>query len=267
MKPNYKTPIAYYGGKQNLLKQLLPLIPEHKVYIEPFFWGGALYWAKAPVDTEIINDVNMNVVNFYEVLKEQYDALFQMIQKTLHSRMLYKKALLIYECPRLFADLPVVRARAFYVVTNQWFANRIGSWGYDKEKKVAYTFQNRIEQFKEVLSERLRFTQIEQNEAHTVIQSRDTEAAFIYCDPPYINTNQGHYGGYTEQHFQRDLEVLAQVKGKFLLSNYPSEILLEFIKKYKWFVKVIDKPLTAGNRLKAGQGRRKTEMLVANYAI
>jgi DNA adenine methylase len=62
------------------------------------------------------------------------------------------------------------------------------------------------------MSERLRFTQIENNDAHKVILSRDTEDAFIYADPPYINSNQGHYGGYTEEHFIRDLDVLAQVK-------------------------------------------------------
>lgn len=209
----------------------------------------------------------MNVVNFYEVLKDQYEALRQLIAKTLHSRMLYKKALFIYESPRLFPDSPVVRARAFYVVTNQGFAHLIGSWGYDKEKKSAHTFQNRIHVFTEELSERLRYTQIEQNEAHKVIQSRDDTTAFIYADPPYIDTHQGHYGGYTAAHFKRDLEVLAQVKGKFLLSNYPSELLESFIKKHHRYVKIIDKPLTAGNRLKAGQGKRKTELLVANYPI
>jgi DNA adenine methylase len=63
------------------------------------------------------------------------------------------------------------------------------------------------------------------------------------------------------------LDVLAQVKWKFLLSNYPGPILLDFIKQYKWYVRTIDRPLSAGNRCKAGQGRRKTELLVANYPI
>ena len=43
---NLKTPISYYGGKQKMLKYLLPMIPKHNVYIEPFFGGGALFWAK-----------------------------------------------------------------------------------------------------------------------------------------------------------------------------------------------------------------------------
>ncbi|THV60761.1 DNA adenine methylase [Chryseobacterium candidae] len=47
--------------------------------------------------------------------------------------------------------------------------------------------------FGEDLIKRIRYTQIEQNDACKVIKSRDTENAFIYCDPPYINTNMGHY--------------------------------------------------------------------------
>ena len=41
-----KTPISYYGGKQAMLKTILPLIPEHQIYCEPFFCGGAVFWAK-----------------------------------------------------------------------------------------------------------------------------------------------------------------------------------------------------------------------------
>ncbi|MDR2419461.1 MAG: hypothetical protein LBD79_10495 [Treponema sp.] len=30
-----KTPISYYGGKQQLAKTILSLIPEHRLYCEP----------------------------------------------------------------------------------------------------------------------------------------------------------------------------------------------------------------------------------------
>lgn len=208
----------------------------------------------------------MNVVNFYAVLKTDFERLKIKTNSTLHSRATYKKALLIYNSPELFADSPLIRAWAFYVVTNQGFASKIWSRGYDKWK-AAQTFQNRMENFQQEITERLAQTQIEQNDAYKVIQSRDSEDAFFYCDPPYVNTNQWHYGGYSEEHFMRDLDVLARIKWKFLLSNYPWPILLDFIKQYKRYVRAIDKPLTAWNRIKAGQGRRKTELLVANYPI
>ena len=60
-----KTPISYYGGKQQLLPKILPIIPPHKIYSEAFFGGGAVFFAKEPSEIEIINDVNKQVINFY----------------------------------------------------------------------------------------------------------------------------------------------------------------------------------------------------------
>lgn len=268
-KPNVilKTPISYYGGKQNMLKDIMPLIPEHNIYIEPYFWGWSLFWAKKQAECEVINDINMNVVNFYEVLKNKGAKLESKIKDTLHSRETYRKALLIYDCPRLFANDPVIRAWAFYVATNQGFLNKIGSRWYDKERRSTQVFRNKVDLFGNNLMERLRHTQIEQNEAHKVIQSRDREDAFIYVDPPYIGTRQWHYGGYEKQHFIRDLDVLATVKWKFLLSNYPSQILNEYIIKHKRYVKTFDKPLSASHNRNSWAIKRKKEVLVANYPI
>jgi DNA adenine methylase len=259
-----KTPISYYGGKQSMLKHILPLIPEHKIYVEPFFGGGAVYWSKEPSKCDVINDVNGNIVNFYEVLKHDFFNIRDKIEATLHSRLTYKSAMVIYDCPWLFGR--VQRAWAFWVVTNQGFSCKIGSWGYDRDKR-AKTIANKVEAFKEELSERMRYTQVEQNDAHKVIGSRDTIDTFVYADPPYIDTNQGHYGGYTHEHFRRDLDALVAMKGKFLLSTYPSAVLDEYIKKHSWFTRPIDKPLSAGNGADYSKRKRKIEVLTANYPI
>lgn len=229
-----------------------------------FLGGGAVYWSKPPVKCEVINDVNGNIVNFYEVLKHDFFNLREKIESTLHSRLTYKCAMVIYDCPWLFDR--VTRAWAFWVATNQGFSCKIGSWGYDREKR-AITIANKVEAFKEELTERMRYTQIEQNDAHKVISSRDTKDAFIYVDPPYIDTNQGHYGGYTHEHFKRDLDALVAVKGKFLLSTYPSDILSDYIKNNAWYTRPIDKPLSAGNGADSSTRKRKTEVLTANYPI
>ena len=41
-----RTPITYYGGKQQLVSTILPMIPSHRVYCEPYFGGGAVFFAK-----------------------------------------------------------------------------------------------------------------------------------------------------------------------------------------------------------------------------
>ena len=41
-----KTPISYYGGKQQLASKIVSLFPEHKIYCEPFIGGAAVFFAK-----------------------------------------------------------------------------------------------------------------------------------------------------------------------------------------------------------------------------
>ena len=150
--------------------------------------------------------------------------------------------------------------------TGQGFATKIGSWGYSKKSDCPVKVANKVLAIKESLSDRLRHTQIEQTDAHKVIASRDTPETFVYADPPYIGSNQGNYGGYTEMHFQRDLDELAALKGKFLLSSYPSSLLDEYVKTHGWWMREIDKPLSASS-VKNNSRKRKIEVLVGNYPI
>lgn len=264
-RSKFKTPIAYYGGKQSMINDILPLIPEHDTYIEPFFGGGAIFWAKESVKSEVINDVNSHVINFFEVLKHDFFKLREAIEKTLHSRDTYKHALTIYNLPHLFER--VHRAWAFWVVTNQGFATKIGTWGYSRSGSLPKATTNKIEAFKEHLEERMRSTTIESNDAVKVIKTHDCESAFIYADPPYVGSDQGHYGGYTEQHFEELLQTLASLKGKFLLSSYPSDVLNRFIEANGWKTKAITKSLSA-NKVSNGTKRgTKTEVLTANFEI
>ena len=116
--------------------------------------------------------------------------------------------------------------------------------------------------FDRTIRTRLERTQIECNDANKVIESRDTKDTFHFSDPPYIDTNQGHYSGYTREAFKMHLETLEKVQGKFLLSNFNSDILADFVKKNNWFYLAFDKQLSASNKSK-----RKTEVLVSNYEI
>jgi len=46
-KPLLKTPISYYGGKQMMLRHILPKIPDHHTYVEPIFWWWCSILGKA----------------------------------------------------------------------------------------------------------------------------------------------------------------------------------------------------------------------------
>lgn len=257
-----KTPISYYGGKQGMLKHILPIIPEHKIYVEAFFGGGAVFWAKDQSEVEIINDYNGNIVNFYQQLKTNFTELKTLIDATPYSREVYKNALVIYELPYIFA--PVHKAWAFWVATSQGFSNKIGSWrSAAQTNKESLSILNKKNAFEQSLSVRLDLTQIEHKNALDLILRHDSAETFFYLDPPYVNSDQGHYGGYTQEHFNMLLEVLSRIKGKFLLSSYPNQELDRYREQYGWYASDKNMHLSASKDSKS----RKTEALTANYPI
>ena len=75
MKQQMKTPITYYGGKQTMLKHILPLVPKHTLYTEAFAGGAALFFAKERATVEVINDLNGEIINFYETVVTKFDEL------------------------------------------------------------------------------------------------------------------------------------------------------------------------------------------------
>lgn len=98
-----KTPITYYGGKQTMLKHILPLIPKHKLYTEAFCGGCAVLFAKPQADCEVINDLNRSLVNFYLIAKRHYPMLKSEIDSTLHCRDQHTHALHINAYPDFFS--------------------------------------------------------------------------------------------------------------------------------------------------------------------
>lgn len=103
---------------------------------------------------------------------------------------------------------------------------------------------------------------IENKDAVGLIKSRDLEGAFFYIDPPYHNAVQGHYAGYKEKDFVDLLEVLSRLKGRFLLSSYPSELLQEYVKECGWYQKRFEATISVTLHKK-----KKVEVLTANYKI
>ena len=258
-----KTPITYYGGKQRLVKLILSLMPEHKLYCEPFLGGAAVFFAKEPSTMEVINDLNGEVVNFYRVCHSDFQKLQQQVKSTPHSRQVHRETQDILKNPEKHDSIK--RAWAFWVQTNMSFSSRIfGGYAYERNSNgTLKRFVNKKIAFTEAIRERLEMVDIENNDALQVIKSRDAVDSFFYCDPPYFNSNMGHYKGYTEKDFEELLNILANIKGKFLLSSYPSEVLQKFTQKHKWHT------LTkkTGVAVTKQTDKIKTEVLTANYPL
>lgn len=240
-------------------------MPEHHLYCEPFVGGGAVFWNKERSPVEIINDTNREMINFYRMVQHDYVSLEKEIAITLHSRDLHRKASVIYNNPDMFSEIK--RAWAVWTLANQGFASRIdSSWGYDLAKPtMARKLKNRREGFTIDYGIRMQEVQIECTDALRIINSRDRPDAFFYCDPPYYNSDCAHYDGYTIDDFERLLQTLSKIAGKFLLSSYPSPILKEYTKEHDWYTESLEQVVSVARKK---DGRKvKREVFTANYEL
>ena len=257
-----KTPISYYGGKQSLSNIILSIIPEHKIYCEPFFGGGAIFFAKDPSSVEIINDTNRELINFYKVARDEFSALEHEISLSLHSRDMHRQAQVIYANPDMFDR--VKRTWALWVLANSSYANKLdGSFGYDRSGGTSLKLDNKRISFTSEYEKRLQKVQIENCDAIRVITSRDTPETFFYIDPPYVGTYQGHYDGYMQEDFDNLLSTLESIRGMFLLSSYRNANLEECIKRNGWYSKELKMYCSMTSNAKKTHG--KVEVLTANF--
>jgi DNA adenine methylase len=65
------SPLCWPGGKRLMVKEILPRIPPHRVYVEPFVGAGHVFWAKQPSEVEVINDLDPGLMKWYRDLKER----------------------------------------------------------------------------------------------------------------------------------------------------------------------------------------------------
>ena len=260
-RPRLKTPISYYGGKQTMLKHIIPLIPQHTVYTEAFCGGCAVLFGKEPSDCEVINDLNKELINFYRVAQTQYDDLRTELEASLHSRDQHTHAKHIMTHPQFFT--PVQRAGAVWIGSKLGFASMLdGTFGYDRSVTTTLKLFNAKDQFTEVICQRLSKVIIESENGLNVIQRYDCPEAFHFVDPPYVNSDCGHYiGMFNEQHLHELLSVLSKVEGKFMLTMFPHNMIQEFVDNCGWKIHTIERQITASKESR----RRQEEWMVTNY--
>jgi DNA adenine methylase len=148
----------------------LPLFPNHQQYVEPFFGGGAVFFAKKPSPHEVINDTLDCAITFYRVLKTRFPELQSMIQATLHSESEYKRAKEL-----LASEDDLLKAWAFWVNTSMGFSHIIGSGlRFCNDKRDVIYVKNKRDNFKVNYSKRLERTEIFCRDALEIIKLKDT---------------------------------------------------------------------------------------------
>lgn len=74
--PASNSPIPYTGNKSCIIDTILAVMPERSIYIEPCIGSAEIFLRKKPVKTEIINDYNGDLVNFFRVLQSNEKLAF-----------------------------------------------------------------------------------------------------------------------------------------------------------------------------------------------
>ena len=223
-----KTPLPYHGGKSRLASWIVSKMPRHTVYVEPFFGGGAVFFAKpVPAVTnnhhyrEVINDHDERIVELFRALQDptQHARLVERLAYTPYARSEYDKAKVIFQGRR-----NGFLAWAVAVAFLQGFGNKaLGGWAYARcTANGPASFQAAKASIRDA-AQRLQRTFIDCDDALSVIKRWDSPQTLFYCDPPYPKTEQGHYAGYTVDDFRRLVETLNQCQGAFLLSCFPME--------------------------------------------
>lgn len=247
-----------------MLKHILPLIPNHKIYPEAFCGGCAVLFAKPPVVSEIINDINGELINFYCVAKSYASLLIEEIRKTLHARDYYNKANAIYTSPT--DHTPIERAWAVWALSKLSFASQLGgSFGFDMTGTTAKKVRNAKDNFSEMLCHRLDRITIENDDALKVIARYDRPDAFHFVDPPYVGSDCGHYEGvFGDDNMLELLELLKNVQGKFMLTMFPNAAIEDYANSCGWTIHRVCRTISASKSIDTR--RKQEEWMVCNYA-
>jgi DNA adenine methylase len=217
-----KPPLSYYGGKQRMAHRIIPLIPRHTVYVEPFAGGAAVFFGKPWPDVanthhyrEVLNDHDERIVNFYRQLRDNGEELTHRLSLTPYSEAEHQVA------KRLDYDDPMTAAVRYFVNGQQSFANKLNAgWGRSVyTRNWGATWANGVARLPEYL-DRMAGVHLACADALKVIKEWDSPQTFFYCDPPYPGTDCGHYKGYTVDDLQRLVDALDACQGSFVLSNY-----------------------------------------------
>jgi DNA adenine methylase len=258
-------PLKWAGGKSYLAADIIQLMPPHLHYVETHAGGLAVLlerdptrdwliddaWKKQNGDkvpaalkgcSEVVNDLNSELTNFWRVLQDEeaFPAFRRQVEAMPFSDCEWRDA----EQRKLVNDIDVNHAVRFFVRCRQ---SRAGSF-----KGFASITRNRTrrginEQASAWLScidglpevhARLRSVVILNDDATAVIHQQDGANTLFYLDPPYMHETRATTDHYDhemapEQHAEL-LEALAGIKGKFILSGYSCPLYEQAEKRYGW---------------------------------
>ena len=223
-----KAIMKYPGSKWGTADWIISHFPEHHSYLEPFFGSGGVFFNKPRSNIETINDLDGDVVNLFEWIKDDPERLAHELYYTPYSREIYEAAY------KKEPGSSLEKAVLFYIRLNMGHGFRTTGekvgWKVDiqgREKAYAAADWCNIPEKIMEAAERLRGVQIENRPAVEVIKRFNFENVLIYCDPPYVlstRCRKQYNKEMTDEDHEELLDALLAHKGPVVISGYRSEL-------------------------------------------
>ena len=204
--------LKWAGGKTQMLGDLLPKVPNsYGRYIEPFFGGGAMFFALQP-ESAIIADSNPELINMYQEVANHADNVIQYLKQYENtSEMFYAVR------SQEWTTLPKAEAAARTIFLNRTCYNglyRVNKHGqfnvpYGKYKNPKICDEAGLR----AASEALKKADILCGDYLLVLEHHAQPGDFVFLDPPYLPVSEyADFKRYTkEQFYEEDHVELSKV--------------------------------------------------------
>ena len=204
--------LKWAGGKRQLLPDLLPLVPNYRgKYIEPFFGGGALFFALSP-EKAVLADCNEELIAMYKTIRRKNRMVIERLCQFHNSEEEY------YRIRQLnWKELDDVEAAARMIYLNKtcfnglYRVNRHGDFNvpYGRKPDVQFCNESQIQKAAQVLKRKT----ILRGDYKSILKKYAEAGDFIFLDPPYFQvTEKETFLRYTADRFyEQDQEELAEI--------------------------------------------------------
>jgi DNA adenine methylase len=248
-KPAYSRP----GGKTRMLKHILPLIPPHTCYCEPFFGGGAVFFAKPPSHLEVINDIDQLLVAFCRNAKLHLDALLAEMDFVLNSRQEFE------DYGRQEGLTEIQRSARWFIRNRLSFGGMGGTFAISKTQPLSSRNQRILAI--QSMSRRLDRTTIENRSWEKIFDTYDHAESFWFLDPPYFDSGGEAYAGWSEHELQRFCTRVHSLRGPWIVTFQDCAQIRDLLTGFQ--VKAITRQNGIGNR-GGKKGRVYREVIITS---
>lgn len=249
--------IAWPGGKRRMLKHILPLIPAHVTYVEPFFGGGAVFFGRPkPSPVEVINDINGDLVAFMRNAQKHLDELLTQMDLVLNSRQEFED---YQKQPGL---TEIERAARWFIRHRLSFGGMGGTFAISRTSPLPSRSQRLLAI--RAMSHRLDRTAIEHKDWSYILERYDAADSFFFMDPPYLDSGGTAYAGWSEHEIARFASAVQALRGSWMVTFQDCpEIRAAFA---GCPLEAIDRANGIGATKQGQTGKRYHEVIITNPA-